>query len=153
MSQPSLSKLLKGLEENYKTTLFARTGKGIELTDEGLEFLKHVEPILEQFQILEERFSKGSKSNELTPLKVGGTYGLSASILSSLLAIFKKRHPKIEVVLRSNTAGTLEQMILRGHLDIAFTSTMPNSPELTAEFCVPLRLVAFAASKELPNRQ
>jgi DNA-binding transcriptional LysR family regulator len=37
MSQPSLSKLLKGLEENYKVTLFTRTGKGIELTDEGVE--------------------------------------------------------------------------------------------------------------------
>jgi DNA-binding transcriptional LysR family regulator len=39
MSQPSVSKLLKGLEEDYKVTLFTRTGKGIELTDEGVEFL------------------------------------------------------------------------------------------------------------------
>src|SRR5918999_676186 len=90
MSQPSLSKLLKGLEENYKITLFTRTGKGIELTDDGVEFLKYVESILEHVQILEERFSKGSE-NRATPLRVGGTYALSSSILSSLLALFKKR--------------------------------------------------------------
>jgi LysR family transcriptional regulator, transcriptional activator of the cysJI operon len=145
MSQPSLSKLLKGLEDDYKITLFTRTGKGIELTDDGVEFLKHVEPILEQVQILEERFTSNSKSQQATPLRVGGTHALSSSILSSLLAIFKKRYPKVEVVLRSNAAALLEQMILRGHLDVAFTSTVANSPELTAEFCVPLRLVAFAA--------
>jgi DNA-binding transcriptional LysR family regulator len=145
MSQPSLSKLLKGLEENYKVTLFTRTGKGIELTDEGVEFLKRIEPILAQVQTLEKRYSNSSESKQATPLRVGGTYGLSSSILSSLLTIFKTRHPKVDVVLRSNPAGTLEQMILRGQLDIAFTSMLPRSAELMAEFCVPLKLVAFAA--------
>jgi DNA-binding transcriptional LysR family regulator len=145
MSQPSLSKLLKGLEENYKITLFTRTGKGIELTDEGVDFLRHVEPILEQFQILEERFSAKLERKSASPLRVGGTYALSSSILSSLLAIFKKRFPDVEVVLRSNTAGILEQMILKGQLDLALTSILPRSPELTAEFCVLVKLVAFAA--------
>jgi DNA-binding transcriptional LysR family regulator len=145
MSQPSLSKLLKGLEENYKITLFTRTGKGIQLTDDGVDFLKHVEPILEQFQILEERFSKNSHSKRAAPLRVGGTYALSSSILPSLLAVFKRRHPEVEVVLRSNTGVILEQMILKGQLDLVLTSVLPRSPELTAEFCVPLKLVAFAA--------
>jgi LysR family transcriptional regulator, transcriptional activator of the cysJI operon len=154
MSQPSLSKLLKGLEENYKITLFTRTGKGIELTNEGVEFLKHVEPILERVQILEERFSKRSKSKPATPLRVGGTYTLSSSILPSLLAVFKRRHPEVEVVLRSNTAVILEQMILKGQLDLVLTSILPRSPELTAEFCVPLKLVAFAAKGyPIPNKK
>jgi DNA-binding transcriptional LysR family regulator len=145
ISQPSLSKLLKGLEENYKLKLFTRTGKGIELTDEGVEFLKYVEAIVEQFQILEERFSNKLERKNASPLRVGGTYALSSSILSSLLALFKKRFPEVEVVLRSNTPGILEQMILKGQLDIALTSIVPRSPELTAEFCIPVKLVAFAA--------
>jgi DNA-binding transcriptional LysR family regulator len=145
MSQPSLSKLLKGLEEDYKITLFTRTGKGIVLTDEGVEFLKHIEPVLAQVQTIEARFSKNSKSQQTTALSVGGTYGLSSGILSSLLSLFKKRCPDVEVILRSNEAGVLEQMILKGQLDIAFTSILPRSPELTAEFCLPLKLVAFAA--------
>jgi LysR family transcriptional regulator, transcriptional activator of the cysJI operon len=36
-------------------------------------------------------------------------------------------------------------MMLKGHLEIALTSILPRSPELTAEFCIPLKLVAFAA--------
>jgi DNA-binding transcriptional LysR family regulator len=145
MSQPALSKSLKALEEGYHVTLFTRTGKGIELTDDGVEFLKYIEPILAQLHKIEERFSKSSNPRQSAPLRVGGTYGLSASILSSLLALFKKQNPDVEVVLRSSAAGILEQMILRGHLDIAFTSTVPSSGDLTAEFCAALKLVAFAA--------
>jgi DNA-binding transcriptional LysR family regulator len=145
MSQPSLSKLLKGLKEDYKVALFTRTGKGIELTEEDVEFLKQIEPVLAQLQVIEGRCSNNSHSQQATPLRVGGTYALSSSILSSLLAIFKKRYPDVEVVLRSNAAVMLEQMILKGHLEIALTSVAPRSPELTAEFCVPLKLVAFAA--------
>jgi DNA-binding transcriptional LysR family regulator len=145
MSQPSLSKLLKGLKEDYKIALFTRTGKGIELTEEGVEFLKQIEPILARVQTLEKRFSTSSESKHATPLRVGGTYGLSSGILCSLLAIFKKSHPDVDVILRSNPAGILEQVILKGHLDIALTSILPRSTELMAEFCVPLKLVAFAA--------
>ena len=143
MSQPSLSKLLKGLEDDYKITLFTRTGKGIELTDEGVEFLKHIEPVLAQLHVIEERFSNNSKSKKASPLRVGGTYALSSSILPSLLAVFKRRYPEVEVVLRSNTGVILEQMILKGQLDLVLTSVLPRSPELTAEFCVPLKLVAL----------
>jgi LysR family transcriptional regulator, low CO2-responsive transcriptional regulator len=35
VSQPSLSKHLKALEENFKLRLFTRHSKGIKLTDEG----------------------------------------------------------------------------------------------------------------------
>ena len=133
------------MEDNYKVSLFTRTGKGIELTDDGVDFLKHVEPIVEQFQILEERFSNKLARKKASPLRVGETYALSSSILSSLLAIFKKRFPDVEVLLRSNTPGILEQMILKDQLDVVLTSILPRSPELTADFCVPLSLVAFAA--------
>jgi DNA-binding transcriptional LysR family regulator len=145
MSQPSLSKLLKGLKEDYKVALFTRTGKGIELTEEGVEFLKQIEPVLAQLQVIEGRFSNNSHSQQATPLRVGGTYGLASSILSPLLALFKKRYPDVEILLRSNEAGILEQMILKGHLEIAVTSVAPRSPELITEFCLPLKLVAFAA--------
>jgi DNA-binding transcriptional LysR family regulator len=145
-SQPSLSKHLKGLEDDYKVKLFTRKGKGIQLTEDGSEFLRHIESILAQLQKIEERFLKSSKKKESTTLIVGGTYEVSASILPSLLALFKKRYPNIQVVLRSNTISILEQMMLKGDPEIAVASIAPRSPEFTAESCVPLRLVPFAAT-------
>jgi DNA-binding transcriptional LysR family regulator len=144
-SQPSLSKHLKSLEEDYKVKLFTRKGKGIQLTEDGTEFLRHIESILVQLQQLDERFLKNSKKKESTTLIIGGTYEVSASILPSLLALFKKRYTNIQVVLRSNTIGILEQMMLKGDPEIAMTSIAPRSPELTSETCVSLKLLAFAA--------
>jgi len=48
VSQPSLSKHLKALEENFKLRLFMRHAKGIKLTDDGYEFFKDIEPTLAQ---------------------------------------------------------------------------------------------------------
>src|SRR2546427_117280 len=45
ISQPSLSKHLKLLEETYNIRLFSRNGNGIRLTDDGLEFLTQIDPI------------------------------------------------------------------------------------------------------------
>ena len=39
MSQPSLSKHLKTLEEDYKIKLFTRYAKGIRLADKGHELI------------------------------------------------------------------------------------------------------------------
>jgi DNA-binding transcriptional LysR family regulator len=145
ISQPSLSKHLKALEADYKVRLLSRNGKGIQLTEDGVEFLTHIDPILAQLKNIEARYLNGSRGEHASPLRVGGTYVLSSSILPSLVAVFKKCHPKVEVVLRSNAAVTLEQMILKSHLEIALSSLLPRSSELTAETFAPLKIVAFAA--------
>ena len=43
LSQPSVSRLLAGLEESAGFPLFARAGRGLEPTEEGLTFLEGVE--------------------------------------------------------------------------------------------------------------
>ena len=105
ISQPSLSKHLKALEEDYRIRLFSRNGKGIQLTADGTEFLLQIDPILTQLKNIQERYLNNSKEKEVAPLRVGGTYVLSSSIFPSLLPTFRKRHPNVEVVLRSNAAG------------------------------------------------
>ena len=39
LSQPAISKAIKNLEQDYKTTLFIRKRNSIELTAEGKSFL------------------------------------------------------------------------------------------------------------------
>jgi DNA-binding transcriptional LysR family regulator len=145
ISQPSLSKHLKMLEQTYSIRLFSRNGNGIRLTDDGLEFLMQIDPILAQLKNLEERYLKNSRQTRVVPLRVGGTYVVSSGILPSLLGVFKKSCPNVEVVLRSNKTSALEQMILKSELEIAVSSLLPCSSELAAEPYVGVKLVAFAA--------
>jgi DNA-binding transcriptional LysR family regulator len=144
-SQPSVSKHLKQLEENYKVKLLNRNGKTIELTREGKEFLEYVAAILDQLQQLEARFLKHPPRKTREALKVGGTYALSATVLPLLIKTFNKNFPNIEVVLRSRPNVMLENIIVKGALDLALTSAPPRNPELTSEPCMTLRVIAFAA--------
>jgi DNA-binding transcriptional LysR family regulator len=144
-SQPSLSKQLKKLEETYNVRLFQRSGMGVEPTSEGMEFLKSTEIILEQLQMLERRFSKRLNQGRISRLRVGSGYALSGSILPKLLALFERRHPHVEVDLISNTPVVLEQMLVKGTLDIAVNSVSPSAAELIGEPFMRLKVIAISA--------
>jgi DNA-binding transcriptional LysR family regulator len=148
ISQPSLSKHLKMLEEDYKVRLLSRNGKGVQLTEDGAEFLTRINPILAQIKNLEARYLNGSGKRDAGPLQVGGTYGPSSNILPSLLADYKKSHPDVAVTLRSNSNGVIHNLVLSGELEVAVCSRPPQSGDLHAEPYVTLKLVAFAAQSD-----
>jgi DNA-binding transcriptional LysR family regulator len=144
-SQPSLSKQLKKLEETYDVKLLQRSGMGVEPTSDGMEFLTFTETILKQLQMLERRFSRRLNQGRMSRLRVGSGYALSASILPKLLAPFERRHPHVEVDLISNTPVVLEQMLVKGTLDIAVNSVSPSAAELIGEPFLRLKVIAIAA--------
>ena len=57
ISQPSLSNALKELEEEIGITIFSRTNKGIVITPEGSEFLGYARQVVEQAELLENRYT------------------------------------------------------------------------------------------------
>jgi len=145
ISQPSLSKHLKSLEEDYRIRLFSRSGKGIQLTRDGSEFLTQIDPIVAQLKNIEARYLNGSREQQAGCLRVGGTYGPSANILPSLLAVHRKTHPKVDILLRSNSNSVIHNLILNGELEVAVCSRPTSSTDLQSEPYVTLKLVAFAA--------
>lgn len=56
ISQPSLTKAIKELENEMQITIFNRTNKGIVVSNAGDEFLAYARQVLEQSSLLEERF-------------------------------------------------------------------------------------------------
>lgn len=65
ITQPSLSKSMKDLEETVGSTLFKRTSKGISLTQDGTEFLGYARQVLEQSDLLESRWLNKQPSRRL----------------------------------------------------------------------------------------
>ncbi|MBB6637298.1 LysR family transcriptional regulator [Cohnella thailandensis] len=62
ISQPSLSNAIRELEEEVGVTIFERTNKGITLTKEGTEFLSYARQVVEQADLLENRYMGGKPS-------------------------------------------------------------------------------------------
>ena len=64
VSQPSLSKHLKALEDRFNLRLFIRHAKGIRLTDDGYQFFQDIEPILVQLEKINQRYLNGSAQKQ-----------------------------------------------------------------------------------------
>ncbi|OQB12591.1 MAG: HTH-type transcriptional regulator CysB [Firmicutes bacterium ADurb.Bin193] len=56
ISQPSLTNAIKELENEMRITIFNRTNKGIVASNAGDEFLAYARQVLEQAELLEEKF-------------------------------------------------------------------------------------------------
>lgn len=65
LSQPSLSAALKELETELGIEIFNRTPKGISLSADGMEFLSYARQIIEQTQLLEQRYKNKKPSKKL----------------------------------------------------------------------------------------
>ncbi|MCR5391386.1 MAG: LysR family transcriptional regulator [Lachnospiraceae bacterium] len=64
IAQPSVTSAIHELEKEYGITIFSRSKKGIELTPEGDEFLGYARQILEQADLLEERYTGKAKGKQ-----------------------------------------------------------------------------------------
>lgn len=65
MSQPSLSKAVKELEKELGIDIFLRTSKGITLSTDGAEFLGYARQVVEQAELLENRYFNTAPSRQL----------------------------------------------------------------------------------------
>ena len=61
VSQPSLSGAVKELEEEAGIEIFKRTNKGVLPTPEGEEFLGYARQLLNQYELLEDRFIRRTR--------------------------------------------------------------------------------------------
>ena len=64
ISQPSLSNAIREIENEIQINIFKRTNKGVKVTIEGTEFLGYAKQIVEQAELLEEKY-KGQKNAKL----------------------------------------------------------------------------------------
>jgi len=65
ISQPSLSNAVKEIEEEFGIEIFLRTSKGIALTSEGVEFLSYARQVVEQVELMEQRYLNKKPSRKL----------------------------------------------------------------------------------------
>ncbi|WP_028509233.1 LysR family transcriptional regulator [Ruminococcus sp. NK3A76] len=65
IAQPSLSKSVAELEKEMGITIFARSNRGVYLTEEGSRFLSYARQIIEQTQLLESEYKSAPPPNRV----------------------------------------------------------------------------------------
>ena len=59
IAQPSLTSSVQELEKELGITVFSRSGRGVTLTNDGMEFIRYAREVLHQYDVLLEKFGRG----------------------------------------------------------------------------------------------
>ncbi len=65
ISQPSLSNAVKDIEKEAGIEIFLRSAKGIALTEDGSEFLSYARQVVEQAELMEQRYLNKKPSKKI----------------------------------------------------------------------------------------
>jgi DNA-binding transcriptional LysR family regulator len=116
LAQPSLSEQIRRLEAELGSPLFARGGRGLELTEAGRLLRPHAERTIAAAD--EARASV----REVTQLTGGtatfGTFGNAPyQLLSDLVQDFRTRHPQVKVRLMGLNSSTVADAVRDGRIE------------------------------------
>ncbi len=64
LSQPSLSAAVRELEAEIRIRIFTRTNRGVEVSPEGAEFLGYARQVIQQAELLEEKYINSTPSKQ-----------------------------------------------------------------------------------------
>src|SRR4051794_40528861 len=116
MAQPSLSEQIRRLEAELGVSLFARTGRRLELTEAGRLLLPHAERTLEAASEAAESVREGRDVAGGT-----GAFGTFSSahhyLLGGLVQEFRRRHPAVRVRVVGQNSAEVADAVRDGHLE------------------------------------
>ena len=117
ISQPSLSLMVKKLEDRIGSPLFDRSSKPIQVTEVGMRYIAAVEQLSSIEQDFED-YLRALNDLEAGSLGIGSNQLLSTLVLPRYIGKFTKEHPNIQLQLLDANSKTLENQITAGQLDI-----------------------------------
>ena len=116
ISQPAISQSIKKLELQLGGTLFLRSNKGMELTEEGKMFYEYVKGALELINNAENEFTS-FKDLTKVEIKIGSSTTLTKLILMVPLKEFHQEYPNININITNNLTSNLINDLKLGKLD------------------------------------
>ena len=116
ISQPAISQSIKKLEDQLGGTLFLRSNKGMELTEEGKMFYDYVKGALELINNAENEFTS-FKDLSKGEIKIGCSTTLTKLVLLDALKKFHFDYPNINVDITNDLTSTLINDLKLGKLD------------------------------------
>ena len=116
ISQPAISQSIKKLEDQLGGTLFLRSNKGMELTEEGKMFYEYVKGALELINNAENEFTS-FKDLSKGEIKIGCSTTLTKLVLINALKDFHLDYPNININITNDLTSNLINDLKLGKLD------------------------------------
>ena len=119
ISQPSLSRQLKNLEEELGVTLFYRGHQEITLTQEGYYLQEHAEEIIS----LANKTQQNLKHSKIISgeLYIGAGESIAIKRVMDIVNNIVKNYPQVKIHVFNGNSSMIEGKIERGILDFGIT--------------------------------
>ena len=116
LTQPTLSRQIRDLEETLGQTLLVRKSHGVSLTAEGVLFRKRAEEIVSMVDKTEAEFS--AMGNAVSgDIYIGGGETEAMNLIASVAYAVRARHPGVHYHLFSGNAQDVTERLDKGLLD------------------------------------
>ncbi len=117
ISQPAISKSISKLEAELGTALFARSSKGVTLTEEGQVLYEYVERAFDSLNMGEENL-KNYKELGIGHIRIGVSTSLCKHILLDYLKDFIKENPNIKLSIDCHSTLNTIKLLRNEDIDI-----------------------------------
>ncbi|MBN1382642.1 MAG: LysR family transcriptional regulator [Deltaproteobacteria bacterium] len=132
LSQPTLTKHIKNLEEMIEFPVVIRTRGGVSLTPEGRILYDHARRICRLRDDAHDKILK-LKDQDRGDIFVCASNIPSTYILPRLLGGFQKLYPRIRIQIQVGDSEEALQMVLTGQSEIGFVGKEPHEKRLNVE--------------------
>lgn len=120
ISQPTLSSAIKELEREFGVSLFRRHHRGMVLTPEGTELLKHCERLLTHADQVERIMNDYGKRRRV--LRLGVPPMIGSLFLPKIYREFVPKHPDIKLDITEGGRQEMLNQLSQELLDMVFLS-------------------------------
>src|SRR6202142_4289715 len=146
VSQPALSKRVKGLEEKIGGPLLVRKRRGVWLPPAGTLFHKEARRIVRDIDLAFEAV-RGATSGELGKLRLGVGMSTVHSLVPRALLKFHESSPGVEIEIADMSTLSQVEALIAGRLDVGFVRLPVKHPLVAVRKVLTERLTIATSEK------
>jgi DNA-binding transcriptional LysR family regulator len=120
VAQPAVSRAVKQLEETLGVLLLTRTKRSVALTPAGAVLLRETGLLLQRLDEAARRVQRTAAGEE-GEVRLGYIGPPTQAFLGRIVKEFRRRYPRVTVVLEERTPERVWEMVARGRLAIGLT--------------------------------
>lgn len=132
VSQPSLSQMLRQLEQETGLPIFDRSTSPMRLTYAGEKYLHAAERILAANAELDSQLRE-IRHEHAGRLRLGISVTRAMQVMPLVMPIFQQQYPNVSLQMTESGSANLEELLRGGSIDLAFAALESTSPSLAYE--------------------
>lgn len=125
ITQPTLSRQMKDLEDEFGKQLFIRGNRKITLTDDGMLLRKRAEEIINLVD--KTQIEMNSSNNQLNgDIYIGGGETEGLHLITKIIKAMQNEHPQVKFHLYSGNASDVSERLDKGLIDFGLVIKPAN---------------------------